>query len=513
MLTSETPGGTSSSTPERCDTEPDRTLLVAAGISVVAFAVILATAPHGLWLDEATSVRVSSLPFSDFVRFITDGGEPNMSLFHVLLWPIAQGHPSDGVLRGLPVAAGALALGTTFVLGRRVFGLTAAVIAIAVLAAHGYTTRYATEVRGYSLMVSLTLLGALALVNAVRTNQRKWWVLYGACAVLALFAHDLAILTVGAQLVSLFALGRDLPWRGACAVGFAVASAFIGWRLATSAANRSEGVRWIPPLSGSQIVSTLEGITGGTRLALVIVGSLVLVGLGRVVATVRRDGFGTPSWPGVLVASMAIVPIVGALAVSTVQPLFLARYFQAVLPPMALLVGCAVAALPRRPTFAIATTVVAVAAIAIGHTTLDRSDRGGSDDAAAYLAANVQPGDAVFLPYNEELGALQWYVADQLPDRVIYLRPGAPDDALTTDWWWEEPVRMGDGLADQAAIDPAEWRRAVAPFDRIWVVTGFLDENPLFTDTGSSVVPEGRAMCQQESFGTADVTLWAFDCG
>ena len=67
----------------------------------------------------------------------------------------------------LPVAFGSLALGATYLLGRRLFDLTTAIVAIAVLAVHGFTTRYATEVRGYSLMVLLTLLAALVLHRAV----------------------------------------------------------------------------------------------------------------------------------------------------------------------------------------------------------------------------------------------------------------------------------------------------------------------------------------------------------
>ena len=104
-----------------------------------------------------------------------------------------------------------MALGATYLLGRRLFDLTTAAVAIAVLAVHGFTTRYATEVRGYSLMVLLTLLAALLLHRAVTEQRRRWWIWYGVLAVLAYFAHELALLTIGAQLLSLLALGRKVP--------------------------------------------------------------------------------------------------------------------------------------------------------------------------------------------------------------------------------------------------------------------------------------------------------------
>ncbi len=484
----------------------------AAAISIVAFVVILWTAPHGLWLDEATSVRIASLPLPSFLRFVTDGGEPNMALFHALLWPVAQLDASDRALRVLPIAFGSLALGATYLLGRRLFDTTTAVVAIILLAVHGFTTRYATEVRGYSLMVLLTLLAALVLHRAVTERRRRWWVCYAVLAVLAYFSHELALLTIGAQLLSLLALGRKTPWRPALAVGAVVGIAFVGWRIATSAANRTEGVRWIPTLSTSQVTDTLRVLTGGSNATLVLVGAFVVAGMILAFLRLRADGPGPQTWPGILIASSVVVPVGAALVLSTVQPMFLARYFQAVLPPMALLVGTAMSALPRRPVLAIAFTTVLAALVVAQHPDLDTHDRGGSDEAAAYLAENVQPGDAVFLPYNEELGALQWYAAERLPAGVIDARPGSPADALYTDWWWDEPRRMGDGLADEAAIDPESWRRSLASFDRVWVISGFLDENPKFVDTGSAVVPEGRNLCSRESFGTADVSLWARSC-
>ena len=484
----------------------------AAVISAVAFGVILWTAPHGLWLDEATSVRISSLPFPSFVRFVTGGGEPNMALFHALLWPVAQLDASDRLLRVLPVLFGSLALGATYLLGRRLFDLTTATVAIVVLAVHGFTTRYATEVRGYSLMVLLTLLAALVLHRAVTEQRRRWWIWYGVLAVLAYFAHELALLTIGAQLLSLMALGRKAPWKPALAVSAAVGFTFVAWRLITSSANRAEGVRWIPGLSTSQVTDTLRTLSGGSNATLILVGAFVVAGIVLSCVHLWREGMGVVAWPGVLVSASVVVPLGAALVLSTVQPMFLARYFQAVLPPMALLIGVAVSALPRRPILAIAFTTLLAAVIVAQHPDLDTHDRGGSDEAAAYVAARVQPGDAIFLPYNEELGALQWYAADDLPDGVIDPRPGSPSDALYTNWWWDEPRRMGDGLADEAAIDPAQWRDALASIDRVWVVSGFLDENPKFVDTGSAVVPEGRTLCSRESFGTADVSLWARSC-
>ena len=75
-------------------------------------------APNGMWLDEAVSARITSLPLGTFARFVTHS-EPNMVLFHGMLAPLSHTHPADAVLRVLPATFGALALGTTYLLGVR----------------------------------------------------------------------------------------------------------------------------------------------------------------------------------------------------------------------------------------------------------------------------------------------------------------------------------------------------------------------------------------------------------
>jgi hypothetical protein len=119
----------------------------------------------------------------------------------------------------------------------------------------------------------------------------------------------------------------------------------------------------------------------------------------------------------------------------------------------------------------------------------------------------------VFFPYNEELPAFQWYGHDAVPAGVVDAHPGVPADALVTDWWWEDPARFGTGLADMAHTPPDEWRAALAERDRVWVMSGFLAEDPRFYDNGTGIVPEGRVECDRQWFDGIEVVLWARTCG
>jgi hypothetical protein len=205
------------------------------------------------------------------------------------------------------------------------------------------------------------------------------------------------------------------------------------------------------------------------------------------------------------------LPLVAGLAISIVQPIFLPRYYIAVLPPLALLTARGLFSLPRRPVLGVAVATMVFAAVLVGRPNLDRNTREGTDEAVAYVMPRLRPGDAIFLPYNEELPALQWYGYEQFPPDVVDARPDTPADALTSDWWWEDPDRFGSGLAARAQLPDADWD-ALRERDRVWVLSGFLADDPRFHDTGSDQVPEGRIECDRQFFRGIDVVLWARSC-
>ena len=213
----------------------------------------------------------------------------------------------------------------------------------------------------------------------------------------------------------------------------------------------------------------------------------------------------------VLVCS-AWLPLVGGAAISLVQPSFLPRYFLAVLPP----------ARAPRGTWSVHTAPPTRAqhrgrghprGVVLRRASRSRSQwREGTNEAVDYLLPRLRAGDAVFLPYNEELPALQWYGHDRLPDAVTDARPDTPPDALTGDWWWEDSDRFGSDLEARAHLPEDEWRTALQDRNRIWVLSGFLAQNPRFFDTGTDVVPAGRVECDRQHFDGIDVVLWARDC-
>jgi hypothetical protein len=197
---------------------------------------------------------------------------------------------------------------------------------------------------------------------------------------------------------------------------------------------------------------------------------------------------------------------------SYAHPLAYPRYFLAVLPPLALLVGRGVMSLPRHPTVPTAVAATVVAAVLVGHSNLDHQNREGMHDAADYVVEQARPGDGVFLPYNGDLSGFQWYVDGRLPDDVTDVRPGVPSDAIRSDWWWEDPDRLGPDIPKWADLPADEWSRSLRDVNRVWVVNGFIAYDDRFYDRGLEFVPDGRIECDRKFFDGIDVVLWGRSC-
>jgi hypothetical protein len=120
-----------------------------------------------LWYDEAYTVQRAALPiegvWSESGRARTDSHPP---LYYAGLhyWMAVTGQ-SEAVLR-LPSAVASIAnLGLLYLLGRRLFGREAALVALALLALSPLDLWYAQEARMYIFMCSVGLLLAIGL----------WW--------------------------------------------------------------------------------------------------------------------------------------------------------------------------------------------------------------------------------------------------------------------------------------------------------------------------------------------------
>lgn len=107
-------------------------------------------------------------------------------------------HPEDGYIREwvirLPAwLAGVFAVMALALLVARLAGGPAGLMAAWLLALHPWHLRYASEARGYSVLLLLVSVTLLVWLRATQENHWRWWMAFGLCQFLMLWVYPAAI--------------------------------------------------------------------------------------------------------------------------------------------------------------------------------------------------------------------------------------------------------------------------------------------------------------------------------
>jgi hypothetical protein len=178
-------------------------------VTLVAAAFLLhqlmAWPPHE---DETLALFVGRDSLPGVVEHVTRdrGGAP---LHFLLAWAIA--HLGLG-LGGLRLASATFALASlplVAMLGRRLAGPAAALVATVVFASSWLFLFHGVYGRMYSLFLFCSLLCTLALLEAVERGGRRRWALWAAAALLTVATHPYGVLLLGGQAAYVLVVHRD----------------------------------------------------------------------------------------------------------------------------------------------------------------------------------------------------------------------------------------------------------------------------------------------------------------
>jgi mannosyltransferase len=144
--------------------------LLVVGVLVAGGALRVVTR-SGLWIDEAISAQIASLPFDELLQALRHDGHP--PLYYVVLhgWMRVAGD-SDFALRSFSLLCSLLTLPLAWVVGRRYAGRSGAIAALVLLASSPFAIRYATEARMYALVMLMVLAAWLAVQRAL--EEPSW---------------------------------------------------------------------------------------------------------------------------------------------------------------------------------------------------------------------------------------------------------------------------------------------------------------------------------------------------
>lgn len=379
-------------------------LIVALASAIAVFHQIGFSA----WFDEAFTYGISTQPFHDLFGRWAWGPESNMIFYYFIVraWVGVTGllglAPNEVVLR-IPTALAAIGASMmVYLLGRRLFGPVAGLVAAGLYLANFLQIIVAQMARSYSLELFLVLVSWYALLAALESRTRRWWLVFVLSSTLAVYTALFSGLVLASQALALvLLLVLPGPWKARIRASLwplVLSFVVIGVLIAPIAVDVAMhgGPVWVEPVNIHTLLGFLRFIGGGSRryeflvfgaaaLGGVLALLAVIPGTGplRAITRARPDAFGA----ALAMAVWFVLPI--AISFALTQPylnlhLFFNRYLVVVIPPLCLLAGLAVSALRWR---------IAQAVLAVG------------------LAAVAWPSLLAYYPYaqNQDIrGPVQW---------------------------------------------------------------------------------------------------------
>jgi 4-amino-4-deoxy-L-arabinose transferase-like glycosyltransferase len=347
-------------------------LVALALLTILAFILRVSQLHQSLLGDEVfTWQDIDGRSFTSVLSTVHTGGENSPPLFFLLAWAAAHfGDPSVWI-RVPSFVLGTATVPVVYVLGREVHGRTAGLIAAGIVAVAPFAVFYGIEARPYGTMMFFVALSTLALIRAVRTGDRRWWLLYTLAAAAAAYSHYTAVFALGVQaLWSLWACRRQIA--PALVANAAIAVLYLPW-LPQLRGKALAVIGALYPLSAHRVLTDLLRPIPGhpaaplraipTLAGLFVFAAVVLAGA---VALARRRApeLRRPSAEQALLAALVLATPVGLLLYSLiVTDLWLPRGLSASLPATAIAIGALAAALPR-PAAVVAVVAMAVTLLA-----------------------------------------------------------------------------------------------------------------------------------------------------
>jgi len=396
---------------------------------------LVALGNKSFWLDEIASVVITRLPNQAFWAMLWHH-EGNMALYYLLLRPWLHFGVSEANVRLLSAIVGIASIPLMYALGRHLFGENPARLAALFFAINACAIAVSQEARGYSLLVLGVVVSTYLFVRLIERPTFLVACAYGVVTGLTLYCHYFGMLVPAAQAISLTALPKGRPWKQ-----LAVAASIIGLAALP--------VLWMIHI---QDIGHISWVEGPSLLEVYHLGAYLAAGSGKAVGAVlllldlgllalflrglkslwRDRDHDLRCWRHVLIASCFFSPIVIALLVSVVRPIFYHRFLIIGLPAWALMTAVGAEGIHTRPWRASAIAgvcVLSLVSVVTSYSRIQEDWRG----VTRYLITQASPDDRVLYYQSQGYFAVENY-RNWLPGGSAPRPQGVGVNPASNDW-------------------------------------------------------------------------------
>ena len=394
------------------------------------------------WGDEVVTLQY--LPATDFKTFkdgiwTSDPHGPLTPVFHWLAYGWSKLVGASLIeMRLLPLVLSFLSLPLIYLVGKKLFGTRAGLIALYLTAVNPLLIYYSQEVRFYALVILCVLLSLLSLLHALEKNTKGAWILHGCANALFISTHAFTPILFGVQgLYLLYKKGRHLRtpilwgfFHLLLVTGLGLRMAMREYDLGTQSLVFNDALPTWREFGNTILVFTgarfaredpAQWMPGGLSFDRIIgILALLIVGMGSFQALRNRKEH-PKTWDGFVLCLLWLVfPLVFLYTVSFIwRPVFYYRYILYAALAFPWLLGAALATInPRGLRYG--ATALFLALMCYQTLALPRPFRADYQSLAHDIAQDPAPTVLVLKEFNHQ-GATY---AINLPDENVILHHG-----------------------------------------------------------------------------------------
>ncbi|MFH1582748.1 MAG: glycosyltransferase family 39 protein [Candidatus Falkowbacteria bacterium] len=295
------------------------------------------------WLDEANSVNLVFLKFSDLYGQIITTGNSLAYIYFIKIWSYFFGS-SELAIRSLSILAGLLAIILIYKLGRLLFNKTAALWAAFLLAVNYFSIFYSIQARPYSLEILFSILSYFYFAKILKSAGWANLIFYILFTAVGVYFHPWFFLVFVSQIFYLL-IARNRNFKIYLSQA-AIAIICLPWVAILIKLAKLGFSEFITGADLTAIAWTLYYFTYGNKNLILLFSIIALFAMvfqkknshGNIEISIREEALNNFNKNNLLVHNYLLFPLLSAFFIAQFIPFYETGRYEAVVLPAFILI-------------------------------------------------------------------------------------------------------------------------------------------------------------------------------
>lgn len=479
------------------------TILMVCVLAAGLFLRLYDLAGESLWFDEGCSIRVAKMSLIEIVFELIQDVHPPLYFFILHYWVGLLGD-SEFSARFLSVVFGFSSIIMLYRLGSLLFNKHIGLLSALLLSLSEFHIRYSQEVRGYSLMVFLSLLSMYFFVRLREVREKKtvWGYVLSSSALV--YTHNYGLFIIVAQNIYaliLYVLKAYMPIRtvaGWWRIQIILAMLYLPWLfiLVHQVISIQDGY-WIPRPTMETLLNTFTQYSGSVQLSLIFI-TLIVIGIALYLFPGKKRQFlggdaarcishVLPFERMFFLTLWMVIPVLLPFIISHISaPIYVTRYTIAASLPFYIMTAWSVERLPLRHLKFGAIFLLIILSIGNLQGYFMKINKQQWREVASFIDTHAKKNDVVLVSPGYTLANIFNHYSKRSDLHKIPFEP-KPDKV------------HGE--------DPSNLLSVIEGYDGVWLVTSFYMDGDGFLTTLQNM---GYTLeCQARYDGSGSLNDWA----